>query len=418
MKRISVLIAMFLVVILSFHDANAIQNRVQETNSVAKASQNLLFRQLVPGDALEKRITLSNPHVFAATMRIIAANSDGILDSTPLPILSPRQVVSFELVEFFFPETLEKAEYIQVISDVPILGFQIFPYGDSYYSALAETGLISSEAILGQSALPQPATRRQNSAEPIAKAGSLVVPYISSISGPAWNYTCPSTFNKYLQVPYSGRSDSGVPPLVLSGTNLDRVTSVGIAAATGYFASIKSRSATQLTLDVRAAVGEFPRPTANLTVNLVHAAGVVIYQIRPGVIPALYRDTLAWGQCTWWAGGIARILNKRSVVNAYNMGVSLNGNPTSTGFPRNGSVLMTYGRHMSYLESISETKRVKNTDGSTTIAYALRGTQYNWPCGAGKTSFSTTMTVLLSKYGTYTVTKAPVVGYTIDRLVQ
>jgi hypothetical protein len=140
--------------------------------------------------------------------------------------------------------------------------------------------------------------------------------------------------------------------------------------------------------------------------------------ITPGLMPTMYVHNLSWGQCTWWAGAIRRTQTGRAVVSAYSLGAYLSADPNSNGFPRTGSVLMTYQRHMSFVESMSETSRVNYSDGSTRISYQINVSQYNWPCGAEKSYKSATMVILRARSGSYSFITRPVVGYEIDRVKQ
>jgi hypothetical protein len=247
-----------------------------------------------------------------------------------------------------------------------------------------------------------------------------VSPSVSSVTGAKWSYTCPATFNNYLQVPYAGRNDSGAPAITLNGTNLDTVSSVSISAA-GYTAAILRKSASQLVLDVRAGPpSEYPRPAVAPVLYLSHRNGVLSVPVKPGLLPVLYVDTLAWNQCTWWAGGIRRIQTGRSVVNSYSQGVAISPDPSSSGFPRQGAVLMTYQKHMSFVESISETGRANFSDGSSRITYQIVASQYNWPCGAELTSKTLTMVIQRSRLGSYSFITRPTtgVGYEITHVRQ
>ena len=245
-----------------------------------------------------------------------------------------------------------------------------------------------------------------------------VSPSVKSVTGARWSYTCPSTFNNYLQVPYAGRNDSGVRAITLNGSNLDTVYAVSIKAA-GYTAKILRKSSTQLVLDVRAGPpSESPKPVAAPWLYLTHPNGVLMVRINPGLIPALYVNTLTWNQCTWWAGGIRRIQTGRPVINAYAQGFAISPNPSNSGFPRQGSVLMTYQKHMSFVESMTETGRRTYSDGSTRITYQIVASQYNWPCGAGRTLKTVTMVVQRSRLGTYSFITRPSVGYEITHVRQ
>ena len=145
--------------------------------------------------------------------------------------------------------------------------------------------------------------------------------------------------------------------------------------------------------------------------------GTIKKQIA-GLIPTFYADNLDWGQCTWYAGGIARIQSGRSVIRSYSQGSAINPNPTSAGFPRNGSVLMRYEQHMAFLENIRETGRVANRDGSVTITYQLTGSQYNARCDAQRSNFTATMVISQSRTGQYSFVKKPTVVFEIDRVAQ
>src|ERR1700674_2193756 len=131
---------------------------------------------------------------------------------------------------------------------------------------------------------------------PAAGSASAPVPTIAGVSGSVWNYKCPSSFNGYLEVPYSGRSDSGARQIAITGTNLNLVTSSAVSAP-GYTTTIVSKSANRIVLDVRAgAPGENPRPAANPTLTLSSPVGTIKKQIT-GLIPTFYADNLDWGQC-------------------------------------------------------------------------------------------------------------------------
>lgn len=245
-----------------------------------------------------------------------------------------------------------------------------------------------------------------------------VSPSVSGVTGSRWSYTCPATYNNYLQVPYAGRNDSGVATITLNGSSLDSVTSVSIKAP-GYTAAILRKSASQLVLDVRAGPpSESPKPVPEPVLYLTHRNGTLAYTVRPGLIPALYVSTLAWNQCTWWAGGIRRIQTGRSVVNSYSQGSSISPDPSSSGFPRQGSVLMTYQKHMSFAESVTETGRTNYSDGSSRITYQIVASQYNWPCGAERTSKTATMVIQRSRLGSYSFITRPSVGYEITHVRQ
>lgn len=246
-----------------------------------------------------------------------------------------------------------------------------------------------------------------------------VHPSVSQITGSRWNFTCPSTFNNYLQVPYANRSDSGAAPITLRGRNLHVVHAVTIRAS-GYTVSIKSKSATSLVLDIRAGrPSESPKPVKLPWISLIHRDGVLSLPINPGLMPTMYVHNLSWGQCTWYAGAIRRIQTGRPIVNAYRLGVAISPNPNSTGFPRARSILMTKGRHMSFVESMSETGRTTRSDGSIRITHQLRISQYNATCAAEKSTKTITMVTLRSRSGTYSFMNRPVVaGLTVDSVAQ
>jgi hypothetical protein len=252
---------------------------------------------------------------------------------------------------------------------------------------------------------------------PVSAAG---FPTVTSITGSRWYYTCPSTWNNYLQVPYANRNDSGALPITLKGANLDSVYAVSIAA-TGYTVTIRSKSASQLVLDIRAGQpSETPKPVASPWLYLISTYGVLGQTIQPGLMPTMYVDNLSWGQCTWWAGGVRRLQTYRTVVNSYSQGRAISPDPNTGGFPRTGAVLMSVvsGHHMSFVESMSETGRVNRSDGSTQISYSIYASEYNWPCGAEKKYVTTSMVILRSRSGTYSFVTRPVVGWTVDRVAQ
>jgi hypothetical protein len=242
-----------------------------------------------------------------------------------------------------------------------------------------------------------------------------VPPSISGVTGNTWSFNCPGSFNGDLEVPYSGRSDSNVRAITVTGTNLQQVTSAAISAP-GYTIAIADKSPTRITLDIRASsLSESTRPAANPTLTFSYPGGVLRRQIG-GIIPSLSVGNLDWGQCTWFAGGIARLLSGRSMIKSYSQGTPISPQPGTAGFPQPGSVLMRYEKHMAFLDSSNVVSRVTNRDGSVTIKYQLNGRQYNARCDAAPSSFSTTMTILQSRSGQYSFVQKPVVVYEIDRV--
>ena len=265
----------------------------------------------------------------------------------------------------------------------------------------------------------------------------VIPPSISNIYGESiWNYhncwsnvNSPGTYIGYAQVPYwdsaphDWRDNSGIGKIIVQGSNLDKITSVTIQNGNYFVNGFQIISASQLKLDIRASyVGE-PNPMPISNYNLVFTYnGGTLTKSGVSLIPTFYVNNQSWGQCTWYAGLVKRILNGQSEVRSYkNTFNKLSGDPNNPGFPKNGSVLMaTSGlkKHMAYLENISLSNTVQNKDGSTTYTYNLSGTQYNATCNVGKSSFSTIMVVNKSKKGIYSIQKAPVAVYTVTGVKQ
>ncbi len=253
-------------------------------------------------------------------------------------------------------------------------------------------------------------------------------PSITYYTGSPWTDTQCSRYPSYgyLQVSYYGRT-SGAARVVAHGSNLGSIRSVQTWAQ-GYGVSLVSVTPTSVTLDVRAVVGENPGPAANLPLGFTYGSGNTWYSptVRLSVIPTLAVDNLTWGQCTWFAGGIARIMHNQAPVMAYSLGTNLSANPASAGFPRSGSVLMVrnppsgHPRHMAYDESTQLNSQTANRDGSIIYTYTLSGRQYNIHCDGQSYPFTTTMQILRSKSGAYTLLRAPllVAGYTVDAVAQ
>ena len=248
-------------------------------------------------------------------------------------------------------------------------------------------------------------------------------PTVTSFSGTAWNYSCSnSTWQGYLQVGYEGYQTITVSA---NGSGLDKVTAVSTTAP-GYTVAIRSKTSTTLTLNIygRALFGAGPYfnetppgPVANFPLTFNYVGGAVSRNVTPGVIPAFNRNLQAWGQCTWYAGYIARLRVGKPVVPGYSSCVALSGDPNNAGFPKAYSVLNASNRHMAFLESISPTSTIKATDGSVTVTYQMSGTQYNADCKGTKSSFSTSM-VVKQKNGVYTIMQTPTVIYTITAVKQ
>ncbi len=274
----------------------------------------------------------------------------------------------------------------------------------------------------------------------------LQAPTISSISGNGWSYTCPTLYNGYLQVSYpqgfytyaqkwnnGAPTSSGISGIAVTGTNLDLVTGVSISDSS-YSVSITSQSKTAIGLNICAKniseldpmpAGESGKNTAP-TLSFNYCGGTLTKVLNgsgdmpSGIIPTFFIGNQAWGQCTWYAGCIARYTHGQSIVYKYDQGKPLSGNPTDPGFPIAGSVLMTAGvGHMVYIDNIATLKTVTNKDGSQTITYALYYSQYNVPCGSGKTNFNITMVVSRLANGAYAAQPPLIIaGMTMIRVAQ
>lgn len=256
-------------------------------------------------------------------------------------------------------------------------------------------------------------------------------------SASLWWTACPkskivgttnSYFHNYFQVPYAGMNTSGIPRLIVKGRNMDRV--VGVTTnAPGYSVSLVSKSPTQVEIDMRANLSngryaEYPTPSATPWIWLNHAYGAVEYRIPNGMIPVYSYDNQGWGQCTWYAGIVARSQRGLSLVPSYSNGTAISANPNNAGFPKNNSVLMYFsgsgssGSHMAFLETITQTGAVRNADGSSNITYTLTGSHYNAGCDAARSSFSTQMKIRQSG-SSYSMVSAPVIaGKTVNRVAQ
>jgi hypothetical protein len=258
------------------------------------------------------------------------------------------------------------------------------------------------------------------------------VPSVSSISGTKWppagfTYSDPS-YNNYYQVPYDKCSPStpcSAIPFYVDGSNLDAVTTVDVSAP-GYSKSVSivSKSSTRLTLDIRAIANGWsdtsPMPVKQPTLTFYYSASsTVTKQIDTGIIPVFYVNNQAWGQCTWYAGIIMRNRNGQTPVTSYSSTVALSGNPNDNGFPKKGSVLNASDKHMAYLDDITTTSTITNSDGSTSTTYKLTYSDYNYDYKCGKrTNQTTTMTVQKSRDGQYKITSLPKAGYTVTKVKQ
>ena len=257
-------------------------------------------------------------------------------------------------------------------------------------------------------------------------------PSISKVYGESiWNYlNCPNKKDSagpyigYAQVPYWGpnattwRDSSGIGKIVVQGSNLDKISSVNIEEGDYFINGIQKISASQWKLDIRAKyVGEpYPIPVTNSKLVFTYYGGTITKTVN--LIPTFYKNNQSWGQCTWYAGLVKRIINGQSEVRAYSNTVSISGDPNNPGFPKNGSVLNASNKHMAYLENISLRTTVPHKDGSITYTYDLSYSQYNANCDLSKSSKSTTMVVNKSKKGIYTITTAPTAVYKVTGVKQ
>jgi hypothetical protein len=267
---------------------------------------------------------------------------------------------------------------------------------------------------------------KTNSAVASATYTVAVVPSVTNFTGTPWAYPSadfpysnPQWLN-YLQVGYAGHATIYV---YANGSGLDRVTAVSTTAS-GYAISIVAKSASKLTLSiqgVRNGSGCFdenaPKPVANMPLTFSYSGGVLSRSVSPGIIPAFNPGLQAYGQCTWYAGYIARLRAGKAVVASYSSCVPLSGNPANPGFPKANSVLNSSGKHMSFLESVRSSS-TNNADGSVTVTYAMSGSQYNTGTPWGSRSPFTTQMVIRQKSGLYTIVTAPKVIYPVTAVKQ
>jgi hypothetical protein len=232
-------------------------------------------------------------------------------------------------------------------------------------------------------------------------------------------------------VGYAGYEDKRLY-IQANGSGLDKVTAVSTTSP-GYTISIVAKSESMLTLNIQGeknASGYFdedsPQPVANMPLSFSYPGGSLLKNISPGVIPAFVPDNQAYGQCTWYAGYIARLRARKAVVPSFDSCVPLSGDPSNPGFPRPNSVLNASGHHMAFLESITLVSSTQNKDGSVTVIYQMDGSQFNAgdatesPSGWGTKSKFTTQMVVNQKDGVYTIpiSGIPKVFYTVTKVKQ
>ncbi len=246
---------------------------------------------------------------------------------------------------------------------------------------------------------------------------------VANFTGTVWPYPMPGGFSysnaawrNFLQVNYSGYTSI---PIYANGTGLDNVTAVSTTAP-GYTITLAKKTATMLTLRIEGARnsrGYFdetcPQPVANMPITFSYPGGSQTKPIQPGVIPTFRADLQVYGQCTWYAGYIARLREGAPVVLAYSNCVAISGDPNAAGFPLEGSVLSASGSHMAFLEVMNQTGMTWNPDNSWTNTYDMAGTQYNAKTPYGTKSPFTTQMVVKQKNGVFTITKWPTVIYTV-----
>jgi len=266
-----------------------------------------------------------------------------------------------------------------------------------------------------------------NSHPTSASAAVLVPPTITGYytSGSVWTCPCGAYWQKYLQVPYDRYSPSATCPAIpfyVIGNNLTSITSVTINDPY-YTVKIVSAIPGCLTLDIRALNNNWntssPAPLSCAILTFWYGPLSKIQQvISPGIIPVFFYNQQAYHQCTWYAGIEARNgVRKTPVTSFYDINkpippsIFLSGDPKSSGFPLQYSVLCVGRSHMAFLENITTSKVVTNADGSKTTTYLLTGSQYNVDCKGSRSSFSTSMVV--TQRGT-----APTLTYKIDSYPQ
>lgn len=253
-----------------------------------------------------------------------------------------------------------------------------------------------------------------------ASAAVFVPPTITGYytSGSVWTCACGAYWQKYLQVPYDRYSPSSTCPAIpfyIVGKNLTSITSVTINDA-NYTVKIVSVIPGCLTLNIRALNNNWnttsPAPLSCALLTFWYGPLSKIQQvISPGIIPVFFYNSQAYHQCTWYAGIIARNKVGLSPILSYPRSpipssVILSGDPKSSGFPLKYSVLCVGTSHMAFLESITTSKVVTNSNGSKTTTYLLTGSQYNVDCKGSYSSFSTSM-VVTQTGTTYTINTAP-----------
>ena len=280
-----------------------------------------------------------------------------------------------------------------------------------FYASLAlATALLTGWAGCGAESPETPADPALDTAQLAQSLNG--PPTISSIDGSQWSYPACSNslWEGSFQVAYTPRTRI---PITVRGANLDQITSVRLSGAysTQYVLTILSRSASALSLDLRATSendsGSLPMTDAQMTFAWnTPTPGSVTKSMK--FIPCLNVNNQCWGQCTWHVL-MRRIALGLTEVSSYSQGRDLDGNPLAANFPRPNGVLMTAAAgHMAFLETVTQLS-VTTTPSGEEKKYQLSGTQRNADCKGNWSRFSTTLVVNRSGT-TWSVKTYPVVA--------
>ncbi|MBF0103434.1 MAG: hypothetical protein HQK77_21235 [Desulfobacterales bacterium] len=238
---------------------------------------------------------------------------------------------------------------------------------------------------------------------------------------------CPTSFEGYFKVAYQGYN---IPDfrITVNGTNLDKVTRVTLHENNYREAvTVHTKTSSALLIEIDALTNFFsdtsPKAEANPTLRFYYNdAGVEKYvenTTLKGLLPTYNNAGQSWGQCTWYAGFIKMLQNKRTPCIGYNDEnfVVLNGDPNSKGFPKPGSILycivtknkINDSKHMAYVESVENATEKKNSDGSSDFTHKIHVSDYNAACSAAfRSDYTATMVVKKSKTGSYSILTKPI----------
>jgi len=231
---------------------------------------------------------------------------------------------------------------------------------------------------------------------------------ITTITGIQWNpeyATTDETWRHYLQVPYTGFT-TGESALTVSGSGLNYVVSV-TCDNSSYTPQIVSQNSSTLQLYLLATPNSNTTAQPDTWITLYFGDGHGGY-VSTGcsIIPSFNTSAQgpAFGQCTWYAGYIARNACEKSVVGSYG-GTALSGNQTSAGYPLAKSVIClflgTAEKHFVFLDSVDSS----TSGGITTLTLHCKDTNWDYHDGT-ISSFDATMKYNSSSYA---ITQYPVI---------